>query len=83
MSVSLTTMAGLPAGMPFAGEASTVHAATGFASVAWLLVALPLLGAAVLLLGGHRTAKWGPLFATALSWAGIVVGPGGCTTGLG
>ena len=57
MSVSLTTMAGLPAGMPFAGEASTVHAATGFASAAWLLVALPLLGAAVLLLGGHRTDK--------------------------
>ena len=83
MSVSLTTMAGLPAGMPFAGEASTVHAATGFASAAWLLVALPLLGAAVLLLGGHRTDKWGPLFATAMSWAAFVVGLGVFITLLG
>ena len=83
MSVSLTTMAGLPAGMPFAGEASTVHAATGFASAAWLLVALPLLGAAVLLLGGHRTDKWGPLFATAMSWAAFVVGLGVFFTLLG
>jgi NADH-quinone oxidoreductase subunit L len=69
--------------MPFAGDASTIHAATGFASAAWLLVALPLLGAAVLLLGGHRTDKWGPLFATAMSWAAFVVGFGVFITLLG
>ncbi|MBC7308413.1 MAG: NADH-quinone oxidoreductase subunit L [Actinomycetales bacterium] len=40
---------------------------------AWLLVALPLLGAAVLLLGGRRTDSFGPLLATALSWASFVV----------
>ena len=41
---------------------------------AWLLVALPLLGAAVLLLGGRRTDKFGPVLATALSWGAFVVG---------
>ncbi|MFJ9557289.1 NADH-quinone oxidoreductase subunit L [Nocardiopsis sp. NPDC101807] len=35
-------------------------------SNAWLLIALPLAGAAVLLLGGRRTDKWGPWLATAL-----------------
>ena len=38
--------------------------ATGITSLSWLLVALPLLGAAVLLLGGRRTDKFGPLLAT-------------------
>jgi NADH-quinone oxidoreductase subunit L len=49
-------------------------AATGFTAYAWLLVALPMLGAAVLLLGGRATDRWGPLFATGLSWAAFVVG---------
>ncbi len=49
-------------------------AATGFTAYAWLLVALPMLGAAVLLLGGKATDKWGPLAATGLSWASFVVG---------
>ncbi|MFQ6172334.1 NADH-quinone oxidoreductase subunit L [Oryzobacter sp. R7] len=48
--------------------------ATGAAGVAWLLVALPLLGSAVLLLGGRRTDRWGPLLATGLSWGSFVVG---------
>ncbi|MGN6752615.1 MAG: NADH-quinone oxidoreductase subunit L [Intrasporangium sp.] len=50
------------------------HAATGFTSYAWLLVALPLLGTAVLLIGGRRTDKWGALLATGLSWAAFLVG---------
>ena len=37
--------------------------ATGVFSYLWLLVALPLLGATVLLLGGRRTDRWGPYFA--------------------
>ncbi|MDN5765668.1 MAG: NADH-quinone oxidoreductase subunit L [Humibacillus sp.] len=53
------------------GEA---HAATGVSTYAWLLVALPLLGAAVLMIGGRRTEKFGPLLATALSWGAFVVG---------
>ncbi|MFZ8926770.1 MAG: NADH-quinone oxidoreductase subunit L, partial [Candidatus Nanopelagicales bacterium] len=32
-------------------------------SYLWLLLALPLLGATVLLLGGRRTNRWGPYFA--------------------
>lgn len=49
-------------------------AASGASSLAWLLVALPLLGAAVLLLGGRRTDKAGPLLATGLSWASFAFG---------
>lgn len=37
--------------------------ASGVFSYLWLLLALPLLGAAVLLLGGRRTDRWGPYFA--------------------
>jgi NADH-quinone oxidoreductase subunit L len=61
-----------PAGSPAVTDA--VQAATGMASLAWLLVALPLLGAAVLLLGGRRTNGFGPALATGLSWAGFGVG---------
>ena len=56
------------------GAALTTANATGAASVAWLLIALPLLGAAVLLLGGRRTNSWGPGFAVAMPWASFVVG---------
>ena len=38
------------------------------------LIALPLAGAALLLLGGRRTDKWGHLFATALSASSFGVG---------
>ncbi len=55
-------------------EPAAASAATGITAYAWLLVALPLLGAAVLLLGGRATDKWGPLFATAMSWAAFLVG---------
>ena len=48
--------------------------ATGITSLSWLLVALPLLGAAVLLFGGRRTDKFGPLLATGLSWASFILG---------
>ncbi len=49
-------------------------AATGITASAWLLVALPLFGAALLLLGGKRTDRFGPVLATALSWGSFVVG---------
>ncbi|MGC5585315.1 NADH-quinone oxidoreductase subunit L [Ornithinimicrobium sp. W1665] len=38
------------------------------------MVALPLLGAALLLLGGRATDRWGPLLATVLSWSSFAVG---------
>jgi NADH-quinone oxidoreductase subunit L len=56
------------------GDVAATVAATGTASVAWLLVALPLLGAAVLLLGGRRADRWGPGLAVALPWASFAVG---------
>jgi NADH-quinone oxidoreductase subunit L len=49
-------------------------ASGGIERGAWLLVALPALGAAVLLLGGRRTDRWGHWLAVALSWAAFVVG---------
>ena len=55
-------------------SADVVQPASGAASLAWLLVALPLLGAAVLLLGGWRTNAFGPALATGLSWASFGIG---------
>ena len=43
-------------------------------SLAWLLVALPLAGSAILLIGGKRTNAWGHLFATGIAIASFVVG---------
>ncbi|MEH3140493.1 MAG: NADH-quinone oxidoreductase subunit L [Mycobacterium kyogaense] len=40
----------------------------------WLLIALPLGGAAVLLLGGRRTDRWGHLLGTAAALASFVCG---------
>jgi NADH-quinone oxidoreductase subunit L len=52
-----------------------VHAAVGTAQYAWLLVALPALGALVLLVGGRRTNAWGHLLgcATVLGAFGYAV----------
>src|SRR5215475_424842 len=40
--------------------------ATGAQNAAWLLLALPLLGALILLLGGKRTNSWGHLVGVAM-----------------
>ena len=53
---------------------AAVHAATGLTAWGWLLVALPLAGAALLLLGGRATDSFGPILATVLSWAAFVLG---------
>ena len=55
-------------------SADAIQPASGMTSLAWLLVALPLLGAAVLLLGGRRTDRFGPALATGLSWASFALG---------
>ncbi|HSF26450.1 MAG TPA: NADH-quinone oxidoreductase subunit L [Actinomycetes bacterium] len=47
--------------------------ASGAFSLTWLLVALPLAGAAVLLVGGRRTNPVGHIVGTAASWASFVV----------
>ncbi len=60
--------------MTIAEGAPTVHAAanaTGVLSFGWLLIALPLLGAAILLLGGRRTNSWGPLLGVFMVLASL------------
>ncbi|HEX6470578.1 MAG TPA: NADH-quinone oxidoreductase subunit L [Streptosporangiaceae bacterium] len=55
---------------------TTLHplAAEGVQSAAWLLIAFPLAGAAILLLGGRRTDRWGHLLGVAMCLASFVVG---------
>ncbi len=47
--------------------------ASGVTALMWLVIALPLLGSALLLVGGRRTDSFGPLLATVLSWSAFVV----------
>jgi len=48
--------------------------ASGVFSLSWLLIALPLLGAAILLIGGRRTDRFGHLLGTAMPAASFVLG---------
>jgi NADH-quinone oxidoreductase subunit L len=48
-------------------------ASTGVFSLMWLVVALPLLGAAILLLGGRATDRWGHLLGTAMSLGSFAI----------
>src|ERR1700688_2854651 len=52
----------------------TTLAATGVLRASWLLLAFPVFGAAVLLLGGRRTDKWGHLLGCLMSLASFVYG---------
>jgi NADH-quinone oxidoreductase subunit L len=52
----------------------TTLAATGVFRASWLLLAFPVFGAAVLLLGGRLTDKWGHLLAVLMSLASFVYG---------
>lgn len=54
-------------------EASPAVAASGVFSLLWLVVALPLLGAAVLLLAGRRADRWGHWFGTAMPVVSFVI----------
>src|SRR6478609_5590437 len=55
---------------------TTLHtvAATGALKLSWLLLAFPLFGAVVLLLGGRRTNRWGHLLGVAMPVAAFVYG---------
>jgi len=61
---------------------ATLHA-TGFQDAAWLLLALPLLGAAILLLGGNRTNSWGHLVGVAMPVLSFAYGVGAFVQMLG
>jgi NADH-quinone oxidoreductase subunit L len=62
--------------MSFVPTVATHFAASGGGpfDATWLLIALPLAGAAVLLLGGRRTDRFGHLLGTATALASFVVG---------
>jgi NADH-quinone oxidoreductase subunit L len=55
-------------------SAQAVQPASGVTTLSWLLVAIPLLGSAILLFGGRRTNQSGPMLATVLSWASFALG---------
>ena len=57
-----------------AAETGGFVAADGVLSALWLLIALPLLGSAILLLGGRRTNSWGPYLACATTLSSFVYG---------
>ena len=58
----------------FAAEgAQQVQHATGAFTLTWLLVALPLLSAGILLVGGRRTDGWGHVLGTVVPWVGFVI----------
>ncbi len=54
--------------------AEVTLAATGVQRAMWLLLAFPLAGAAVLLLGGRRTDRWGHVVGVAMPVAAFVYG---------
>ncbi len=51
----------------------TAADAGGYFPLMWLLIALPVIGAVVLLIGGRRTNRWGHLLATVLPIGSFVV----------
>jgi NADH-quinone oxidoreductase subunit L len=57
-----------------AASAATSVPAIGLQRAAWLLVAFPLFGAVVLLLGGRRTNSWGHLLGVLMPIASFVYG---------
>ncbi|MFL6070276.1 MAG: NADH-quinone oxidoreductase subunit L [Actinomycetes bacterium] len=56
------------------GGQQVLAPATGVFSLVWVLIALPLLGAVLLLVGGRRTDKFGPVLATSLVGVAFVIG---------
>jgi NADH-quinone oxidoreductase subunit L len=64
---------GFVAGAPSAAAMTTV-AAVGVQRAAWLLLAFPVAGAVILLLGGKRTNSWGHVVGVAMPLASFVYG---------
>ena len=51
----------------------TLAVATGAFELIWLLIAFPLFGAAVLILGGNRTNTWGPILGVFMPISSLVL----------
>ena len=66
-------MTGSVAGAPSAAVMTSLTA-VGVQRAAWLLLAFPVAGAAILLLGGKRTNSWGHLVGVAMPVASFVYG---------
>jgi NADH-quinone oxidoreductase subunit L len=70
---TLTAVADGSAAHALAATLTTVPA-TGALKLSWLLLAFPLFGAVVLLVGGRRTDRWGHLLGCAMPLAAFVYG---------
>jgi len=72
----MTTLTGLTAGhaVTVLAATETTVPASGALRLSWLLLAFPLIGATVLLVGGRRTNRWGHLLGVAMPLAAFVYG---------
>jgi NADH-quinone oxidoreductase subunit L len=68
----MTTVTGTAFADAAHAQALTTVAATGALRASWLLLAFPLFGAVVLLIGGRRTNRWGHLLGVAMPVAAFV-----------
>src|SRR5216683_1651039 len=68
---TLTGSAAVHQGTALAATLTTVPA-TGVLRLSWLLLAFPIFGTAVLLLGGRRTDRWGHLLGVAMPVASFI-----------
>ncbi len=71
--MSFTNLPTIVGAQAVEGSASLTPA-TGTASLAWLMIVIPLASALVLLLLGRRCDRWGHWLGVAASWASFVVG---------
>jgi NADH-quinone oxidoreductase subunit L len=70
----MTTLTGTALADVVHAQALTTVPATGVLKLSWLLLAFPLFGAVVLLVGGRRTNRWGHLLGCAMPLAAFVYG---------
>jgi NADH-quinone oxidoreductase subunit L len=70
----MTTLTGTALADVVRAQALTTVPATGALKLSWLLLAFPLFGAVVLLIGGRRTNRWGHLLGCAMPVAAFVYG---------
>ena len=75
MTASSLVLAGA-IGHGAAAPTPLVGPATGLASMAWLLIAVPAAGAAILLLAGRVSDRWGHLLGLLASLASACLGLG-------